>query len=192
MKKIVAMVVMSVGLLASPCVMVAQNAAPAAIPADQQPTNEQLSKLFEVMRIRQQMQGMMSMIESTAKQQVQQQISQMEQQGGQAAMTPEKKEQIQKVMEKYLQKAMGLYPIDEMLTDMGDVYKKHISKTDVDAFIAFYASPAGQHLLDQQPAIMQEYMPLVMNRMQSRMKDLNTELMKDMAEVAKPAPAAQK
>ena len=63
----------------------------------------------------------------------------------------------------------------------------------MDAFIAFYQSPAGQHLLDAQPAIMQEYMPLVMNRMKERSKALTDDLMKDMAEFsAAAAPSTDK
>jgi hypothetical protein len=80
-----------------------------------------------------------------------------------------------------------------MLEDMSGLYQRHLSGSDVDAFIAFYASPAGQHLLDAQPAIMQEYMPLVMSRMQQRSKALNDELMKEIDEIVKSrAPAADK
>jgi hypothetical protein len=62
----------------------------------------------------------------------------------------------------------------------------------VDAFIAFYATPAGQHLLDAQPAIMQEYMPLVMSRMQVRSKALSEEMMKEVGDILKPQPDADK
>jgi hypothetical protein len=84
-----------------------------------------------------------------------------------------------------MQKAFSLYPVSEMLDDMSGLYQRHLTRSDVDAFIAFYASPAGQHLLDAQPAIMQEYMPLVISRMQERSKTLNEEFVKEMAEIAK-------
>ena len=71
---------------------------------------------------------------------------------------------MQKVMSKYVGKAMDLYPADEMLADMTAIYQRHLSKDDVDGLIAFYSSPAGQHLLDAQPVIAKEYMPMVMSQ----------------------------
>src|SRR5215472_17492471 len=41
------------------------------IPSDQQPTTEQLSKLFDVMRIKQQMQSMRQMVPSMVQEQIQ-------------------------------------------------------------------------------------------------------------------------
>ena len=67
-------------------------------------------------------------------------------------------------MSKYVEKSMDLYPADEMLTDMGAIYQRHLSKDDVDGLIVFYSSPTGQHLLDAQPVIAKEYMPLVMGK----------------------------
>ena len=47
-------------------------------------------------------------------------------------------------MSKYVGKAMDLYPASEMLTDMGAIYQRHLSKDDVEGMIVFYSSPAGQ------------------------------------------------
>jgi len=49
-------------------------------------------------------------------------------------------------------------------------YQKYLTRSDVDGIIALYSSPAGQRLLDIQPVIMQEYLPLVMQRMMDRGK----------------------
>jgi hypothetical protein len=63
----------------------------------------------------------------------------------------------------------------------------------VDAFITFYSSPPGQHLLDSQPAIMQEYMPVAMKRVNERSNKLSAEMMKDIAEQVKAeTPSEQK
>jgi uncharacterized protein len=113
-------------------------------------------------------------------------------------LTPEKREKMQAIMSKYVGKSMDLYPTDEMLTDMTAIYQKHLSKDDVDGLIAFYSSPAGQHLLDAQPVIAQEYMPLVMGKVAQRSQAMTKEMMKEMAEVtpaskpaaAKPTPKA--
>ena len=88
-------------------------------------------------------------------------------------------------MDKYVNKAMNVYPIEDMLADMTTVYQHHVSRTDVDAFIAFYGSPAGQHLLDAQPSITKEYMPIVMQRQQKAVDELTDQLQKDMAEFSK-------
>jgi hypothetical protein len=84
---------------------------------------------------------------------------------------------------KYVAKSMDLYPTDEMLTDMTGIYQKHLSKDDVEGLLTFYSSPAGQHLLDAQPVIAQEYMPLVMGKVGQRSQAMTKEMMKEMAEV---------
>jgi hypothetical protein len=49
-------------------------------------------------------------------------------------------------------------PIDGMLDDMIPVYQKHLSRGDVDAMSTFYASPTGQKLLREMPAMTAESM----------------------------------
>jgi hypothetical protein len=163
------------------------------IPADQRPTREQLLKLFEVMRVREQMQSMMKMMPAMVQQQIKEQTNQMtaKMPGGRQPTAKEQAD-IEKVVSKYMEKAMNIYPVEEMIDDITVIYQHHISRTDVDAFIAFYSSKAGQHLLNEQPAIMAEYMPTVMKRMNERTKELTADLMKDMAAVAKESAPAEK
>jgi uncharacterized protein len=97
-------------------------------------------------------------------------------------LTPAQREAMQKVMNKYVGKAMDLYPADEMLADMTGIYQRHFSKDDVDGMIAFYDSPTGQHLLDAQPVIAQEYLPVVMGKVTERSQAMTKEMMKEMAE----------
>ena len=55
--------------------------------------------------------------------------------------------------------AEGLFkdlPVEELLDAMVPIYQKHLTKADLDAVLAFYSSPAGQKLLGEQPAMMQE------------------------------------
>jgi len=164
-----------------------------AIAPENQPTAEQIAKLFEVMRIRQQMQSMRQMVPAMVQQQVQSALKQTEEglPGGRK-LTAEQHERMQQVMNKYVGKAMDLYPTEEMLTDMTAIYQKHLSKDDVDGLIAFYSSGAGQHLLDAQPVIAQEYMPMVMGKVSQRSQEMMKEMMKDMAEaVPETKPAAK-
>jgi hypothetical protein len=164
------------------------------LPSDQQPTKEQLAKLFEVMRLRQQMQSAMKMMPAMIQQQVAAQNKEMTHKlRGGGSLTPEQQAAVDKLQSQFMKKAFDIYTIDEMLDDMTGLYQRHLSRSDVDAFIAFYSSPAGQHLLDQQPAIMQEYMPIVMKRVQERSKILADEMAKEMEEIIKSAaPAGNK
>jgi hypothetical protein len=165
-----------------------------SIPPDQQPSKEQLAKLFEVMRLRQQLQSVQKMIPAMVRQQMQAQAHEMAAKlPGGGTMTPEQQAAVAKIQDKYLEKAFNIITSDELIDDMTAVYQRHLSRSDVDAFITFYSSPAGQHLLDQQPAIMREYMPVVMKRAQERSKALTDELTKEMAEFTKSiAPATDK
>jgi len=158
-----------------------------AIPPDQQPAKEQLAKLFEVMRLRQQMQNVMKMLPAVIQQQVQTQIGELTAKMPGGTPTPEQQAAIDKLMNKYMTKAFDMYTIDEMFDDMTGLYQRHMSRSDVEAFIAFYSSPAGQHMLNEQPAIMQEYMPMVMKRVQERSKALTDEMSQDMDEFLKSA-----
>jgi len=172
-----------------------QTAAPTptqtTVTADQQPSREQLAKLFEVMRIREQMQSMRQMVPAMIQQQIKSAMQQTEANlpvGNK--LTAQQREGMENVMRKYVAKAMDLYPADEMLADMTALYQQHLSRDDVDAMIAFYSSPAGQHLLDAQPVIAQEYMPKVMSKVTERGQAMTKEMMKEMADVvpsAKPA-----
>jgi hypothetical protein len=49
-------------------------------------------------------------------------------------------------------------PVDEMLDAMIPIYQKHLTKEDLDGILAFYASPIGQKLQREQPAMTQESM----------------------------------
>ena len=104
-----------------------------AIAPENQATTEQLSKLFEVMRIKQQMQSVRQMVPSMVAQQIQTSMKQtMEKLPAGSQPTAEQRERMQQLMTKYVGKSMDLYPPDEMLTDMTTIYQKHLSKDDVD------------------------------------------------------------
>lgn len=159
------------------------------IPSDQQPTQEQLSKLFDAMRIREQMQSMRQIMPSIVQQQIKSAMQQTEATlPAGTKLTPSQRAAIENIMAKYVGKAMDLYPADEMRGDMAAIYQRHLSKDDVDGMIAFYSSPAGQHLLDAQPVIAQEFMPVVISKVSARSQVMTKEMMKEIGEVA---PSAQ-
>ena len=206
MKKTICFVA-ALGVMMLPCAAFAQapaaqpSTAPAAVmaepsglPADQQPTKEQLIKLFELMHVRDQLASVTKMIPALVQQQMKTQMQQMQKDHPEMAMMSEEKQQAAgMVMDKFMARVFDIYTPDEMISDMAGIYQKHLSRSDVDGMIAFYSSPAGQHMVAMTPVIMQEYMPLVMQRMQERMKPLTDEMSKEMEQIAKPAaPAADK
>jgi hypothetical protein len=170
------------------------SAASTTIPADQQPTKEQLTKLFELMRIKQQISSMTKMMPAMMRQQMQAHVKEMQKNHPElAAMTEEQRQASMKVESKFMEKVVDLYTSDEMIADMEGIYQKHLTRSDVDGIIAFYSSPAGQHMVDMAPVIMQEYVPLMMQRTQERIKPLMDEMSKEMEQIAKPAaPSADK
>jgi uncharacterized protein len=194
-------VVLGVAAAISSTILFAQSAQPAGqtapptttVTTDQQPTAEQLAKLFEVMRLRAQMQSMRQIVPSMVQQQIKSAMQQTESNlPAGTKLTPEQRAGMEKVMNKYVGKAMDLYPADEMQTDMIGIYQRHLSRDDVDGMIAFYSSAAGQHLLDAQPVIAQEYMPLVMSKVTERSQVMMKEMMKEMSEFVPAKQAAVK
>ena len=159
----------------------------AALPPDQQATKEQIEKFFEVMRLRKQMQSMMEMMPGMIQQQFRVQLKDMSAKlpPGKRLM-PQDQASLENVMNKYMKEAMDAYPVDEMLEDAVPVYQRHVSRTDADALIAFYSSPTGQRLLDEQPAIVSEYMSILMAHMQDRTARLTDEMKAEMEKLVSP------
>lgn len=128
-------------------------------PASPQPTREELMKMFEVLRVRQQTETTMQTVLAQMKQQLESDI-----QKRYPNLSPESV----KKLEASINDAIGLYPVEEMLSDLMPVYQKYLTKADVDAIIGFYSSPAGQHFLDKMPAMTQEAMSTMMTKLQVR------------------------
>jgi len=104
------------------------------------------------------------------------------------AMTEEQQKASAKVMTKFMERVMTAYGSDDMLNEMGAIYRKYLTGADVEAIIAFYNSPAGQHMLNMAPAMMQEFMPTMMKHMQERIRPLIEDMSKEMEAIAKPQP----
>jgi hypothetical protein len=185
--------IFGIGLIMTPWAAVAQApATPAAIPADQQPTKEQLTKLFELMRVQNQLSTVTQIMPTIVQQQMAAQTKQMQQ--SHPEMTPmmeEMQKDLAKVTNKFIGRLGELYPASEMISDMIGIYQKHMTRSDADGMIAFYGSPAGQHTLDMQPVIMQEYFPVVLQRMQDRIQPLIGEMTREIEDISKSkAPSA--
>jgi|GEM_PF-3292974 len=160
---------------------VAPVAAASTIPLDQQPTDEQLDKLFEVMHVREQMASMTKMLPSLIQNQVKNQFKQTQKDRPESnPLKAEQQDASAKMLTKYIERVMTLYPYEEMVSDMKTIYKRHLTKSDVDGITAFYSSQAGQHFIETLPVIMKEYTPLAMRKTQERLKPLLDEITKEM------------
>jgi uncharacterized protein len=146
-------------------------------PAADQPSREELTKMFEVLRVRQQTQTTMETVLAQMKVQLEGDI-----QKRYPNLPPDS---VQK-LESSINDAINLYPVDEMLADLMPVYQKYLTKADVEAIIGFYSSPAGQHFLDRMPTMTQEAMKTMMEKLQVRAADYAEKVQKQADDLAEP------
>ena len=141
-----------------------------ALPPDA-PTRDQVLKFFDVLQVRQNMQvavdGMKEQMKSGAEQ------------GFRHKLPDATADQIHQ-MQAIVDDAFSEISYDELLDAMVPVYQRHLSKSDIDGILAFYASPAGRRLLHEQPAIMRESMEAAgavqQKKMDSILKKLDTRM----------------
>lgn len=157
-----------------------QATAPRVLAPEDQPTLEQLEKTFKLMRLDTQMQTLADAMSTAIQQQLNQSLSRITEEQGKRPLTTEQQEAITEFTHKSMDRALKIYPLEEMLNDIAPIYQRYLSRDDVESLNAFYASPAGQHLLDTQPIIMAEYMPLVMERLSAKTKAMEEELKQDL------------
>ncbi len=99
-------------------------------------------------------------------------------------MTDEVKKLYDDFMSKTLDMSMGMIKIEDIINDMIPYYDKYLSNEDIKAIIAFYETPAGKKYLDAAPKIMMDYMPAMMEKMGSSMKNIQAETQKMAKEFA--------
>jgi len=156
---------------------------PAPSPGDAPASKEDIQKLFEVMQIHQQMHQVMdammkqqrAMIRETLKQRYPQTSA----------------ERIARA-DQMIAETMKDMPMDAMLDDMIPIYQRHFSKTDIDAMSTFYASPTGQKMMREMPALTSEAMQASSARMQKQMDTIRQkaeQIVKEDQEKPKSAPA---
>jgi uncharacterized protein len=78
-------------------------------------------------------------------------------------------------------------PVDEILDAMIPIYQRHLTKSDMDAVVTFYSSPAGKHLLKEQPAMMAEGMKAGQDIMLKKIPELTQRVNVQVAQLAKEA-----
>jgi len=91
---------------------------------------------------------------------------------------PEQMEKVYGIMDD----AFRDFPIDELIDAVVPIYQRHLTKTDLDAIIAFYKSPTGQKLLKEAPAMMAEGMQagqdVMLKKLPGILDRMNTQIAK--------------
>jgi len=137
-------------------------AKPEGVAADA-PTRDQVMKLLDLLQIRKSMSLMMDGMKQAMKQGAEETFRERV-----PNPTPKQLEALNGMVDDL----MADMPLDEMIEAMVPIYRRHLSKTDVDEVIRFYSSAVGQKLLREQPQMIQEGMQAGGEIQQKRMDQM--------------------
>jgi len=171
-----------------PIILVLAVITPLIAQSDAPATREDVMKLFDIMKIHDQMTLVM---ESVAKQQRTMLHDTMRKR------MPQITDQELARLDQFSAEVRKDLPLDGILDDMVPVYQKHLTKSDVDAMSAFYSSPTGQKFMKEMPAMTAESMQAAGPRMQAMMDKMMDRIEKMVEEDRKkqggsPRPATDK
>jgi hypothetical protein len=121
-------------------------------------SKEDVKKLFDVMASRQQMEQMMQQLFNQMRSMNRDQLKKKHPEVSDAELARRDRES---------EDLIENFPMEEMLNDMIPIYQRHFTKSDIDALIAFYSSPAGQKFLHETPAVTAETMRAVYPRIEA-------------------------
>jgi|SRR5215469_12663678 len=129
--------------------------------ADTSATREDILKLFDTMKIYDQMRLVMDSVLKQQRAMIHEALKKRD---------PNVSEDELKHLDQFMSDVMKDTPINELLDDMIPVYQKHLTRADVNAMDAFYASPTGQKILREMPAMTAESMQAANPHMQAMME----------------------
>jgi uncharacterized protein len=97
--------------------------------------------------------------------------------------------------ETHMKKAMDHlvkdFPADQVAEAMIPAYQKHFTHGDIAAITTFYASPVGQKVLHELPAVMQEGMEAAMPLMSKYLSDWQEQLQKEVKDLEDEKPSGK-
>jgi hypothetical protein len=157
------------------CLLLMISCAQAQTAMTEQPaTREDVLRLFQTLRIREQCEGMQKSMMAQWKPMLDETFQKYNRE-----LPPEAAAQLQASIEKSMQRATTVYPVEEILEDFLPAYQKNLTKADINAIVGFYSSPAGQRLLDKTPKITEDGMAIIMPKMHQRIMQVMEEMQKD-------------
>ena len=157
------------------CMVFTAAAYPQQTPTDAPASKEDVVRFMDVMHSRDMMLNMMNLMAKQTSQMVHQQVSK------QTDLPPDAEERINKMTQDMFKN----FPVDDLIQAMIPVYQKHFTKGDIDAFVAFYSTPAGQKLLKEMPAITQESMQASMGVAQKMVANMQQQIQDDINQIRK-------
>jgi uncharacterized protein len=163
--------------LLAPAIHAAQNQVPAA---DQPATDADVERYFEAAHVRDTTQRTLAAMTAQMQQIVHNQVLDTP---GLPAGAEQKIEKHLELMNKNMASVQ-----DEMLKVMVAVYEKHYTKGDIDAMIAFYSSPTGQKMIQEQPAITAESLQASSGIIKKLMDEARQQISDDIDEMRQNSP----
>ena len=123
-----------------------------------EPTDADIDRLLKASRAESLLAGVVPQMEAVQQQEFDKHFAGKE-------MTEEQKAEVARIQAKTQEIVRKALSWEEMRPVYLDVYKKTYSREDVRAITKFYESAAGQRMLDKNPALMQNIMTAVQQKM---------------------------
>jgi hypothetical protein len=127
------------------------------------PTHDQVMTLFDLLQIRKSMAVMIDGMKQAMKEGAEKSFRERV-----PDPSPKQLEELRGMIDD----AIGEMPVNELLDAMVPIYRRHLTKSDVDEMIRFFAGPVGQKLLREQSQMFQEGMRAGMEIQEKRMDEI--------------------
>lgn len=127
------------------------------------PTHDQVMTLLDLLQVRKNMSVMMDGMKQAMKQGAEQTFRER---------VPDPTPKQLEALHGMIDDAMADMPLDEMIEAVVPIYRRHLSKSDVEEMIRFFSGPVGQKLLHEQPQMIQEGMQAGVAIQQKRMDQM--------------------
>ena len=149
------------------------------------PTDADIERLLKASRAQSMLGAILPQMEAMQQQQFQQLTAGKD-------LTAEQKAEVERIQSRTNEIVRKSLAWEEMRPLYVDVYRKTFTSEEVKAIAKFYESPAGKNLLDKTPALMQNLMLAIQQKIVPMLDELQAELKTVAEEEAKAAPAPAK
>lgn len=122
---------------------------PATVPAAEQPSRDDVLKLLSIVHVQDQIEDMQNELAGQIADNI---IGDLDLK----QITPEQQGRLHDAALAAVDDVRSAYPTSQMIGDLIPVYQKHLTRSDVQAAIAFFSTPAGQKFITEAPQMMQE------------------------------------
>lgn len=134
-----------------------------------EPSDADIDRLLKASRAESLLAGMIPQMEAVQQQEFDKHFAGQE-------MTEEQKAEVARIQAKTQEIIRKALSWEQMRPVYLEVYKKTYSREDVRAISKFYESAAGQRMLDKNPALMQNIMSAVQQKMVPMLEELQAEI----------------